>query len=156
MSEPGVAGADPGGAIDRVLELTVLLSADMERDLAARGLTTARTHLLWEAHRRGPCTQGTLAGALGVSPRNVTGLVDGLVATGFVTRERHPTDRRATLVTLTERGAQVAADLVEGRGQLADLLFTGIPDEVFTGLVEGLDIVLARLRDALAGTEEQR
>jgi DNA-binding MarR family transcriptional regulator len=157
MPEVPGGGADRGGALDRVLELTVLLGADMERDLAARGLTTARTHLLWEVHRRGPCTQQTLAGALGVSPRNVTGLVDGLVATGFVTREPHPTDRRATLVTLTGRGAQVAGDLVQGRGQLADLLFTGIPDEVYAGLVEGLDIVLARLRDALgAGGEQQR
>ena len=156
MPEVPGGGADRGGALDRVLELTVLLGADMERDLAARGLTTARTHLLWEVHRRGPCTQQTLARALGVSPRNVTGLVDGLVATGFVTREPHPTDRRATLVTLTEHGAQVAADLVEGRAELAALLFTGIPDEVFTGLVEGLDIVLARLRDALAVSEERR
>jgi DNA-binding MarR family transcriptional regulator len=156
MSKRSAGPPDRGGALDRLLELTVLLGADMERDLAARGLTTARTHLLWEAHRRGPCTQRTLAGALGVSPRNVTGLVDGLVATGFVTREPHPTDRRATLVTLTEHGAQVAADLVEGREELAALLFTGIPDEVFTGLVEGLDIVLARLRDALAVSEERR
>src|SRR3712207_4453271 len=110
---------DDGAALDRVLEVTVLLAADMERDLAARGLTGARTHLLWEVDRRGPSTQRVLAGALGVSPRNVTGLVDALVATGFVTRQSHPTDRRATLVTLTDHGAEVAADLVAGREQLA-------------------------------------
>ena len=156
MSDGMSAGLDRGGALGRVLELTVLLGADMERDLVARGLTPARTHLIWEVHRRGPCTQQTLAGALGVSPRNVTGLVDGLVTTGFVTREAHPTDRRATLVTLTAHGAQVAADLVQGREELAALLFSGIPDDVFTGLVEGLDTVLARLRDAMAGSKEQR
>lgn len=48
-----------------------------------------------------------LADALKVSARTITGLVDGLVATGFMTREPHATDRRATLVTFTERGTAV-------------------------------------------------
>jgi len=137
-------------ALDRVLETTVLLGADMERGLAALGLTTARAHLLWELEHRGPSTQQTLATALGVSPRNVTGLVDGLVATGFVTRQPHPTDRRATLVTATGHGAQVARALVQGREELAEQLFGDLPDAVFAGLVEGLGAVLSRLRAALA------
>jgi len=40
---------------------------------------------------------------LHVAPRTITALFDGLVATGFVTREPHPSDRHAALVTLTER-----------------------------------------------------
>lgn len=143
-----------GAALGQVLELTTLLSADMERGLTARGLTPSRAHLLWELQRLGPSTQQVLAGALDVSPRNVTSLVDGLVATGFVTREAHPTDRRAALVTLTEHGARVAKGFVQERAAVADLLFTGIPDEVFTGMVSGLDIVLDRLRAALAEAEE--
>lgn len=152
----GPTERDNGGALDRVLLLTVLLGADMERDLAARGLTTARTHLIWEVHRRGPCTQRTLAAALDVSPRNVTGLVDALVATGFVTRQPHPSDRRATLVTLTDQGTRVAVDLVQGREQLAELLFAGMPGDTFAGFVEGLDVVLAGLQAALAAAEEQQ
>ena len=143
-----------GAALGQVLELTTLLSADMERGLAARGLTPSRAHLLWELQRLGPSTQQVLAGALDVSPRNVTSLVDGLVATGFVTREAHPTDRRAALVTLTEHGARVAEGFVQERAAVADLLFSGMPDEVFRGMVAGLDIVLDRLRAALAEAEE--
>ena len=37
--------------------------------------------------------------------------MDALVATGFVTREPHPTDRRATLVRFTDRGTEVAGRL---------------------------------------------
>jgi hypothetical protein len=83
-------------ALDRVLELTVLLGRDMADSLAREGLTDSRAHLLWQLQQRGPCTQRTLAADLHVTPRAITALVDGLVATGFVTREPHPSDRRDT------------------------------------------------------------
>jgi DNA-binding MarR family transcriptional regulator len=145
-----------GAALGQVLELTVLLSDDMDRALVRMGLTTARTRLLWELHHRGPSTQRDLAEALEVTPRNVTGLVDALVDTGFVTRQAHPTDRRATLVDVTERGARTARDLVTGRAQLAELLFSDMPDRQFDGLVDGLGALLTRLREELASAEGQQ
>ncbi|MEN3610618.1 MarR family transcriptional regulator [Plantactinospora sp. ZYX-F-223] len=45
---------------------------------------------------------GELSQALKCTPRNVTGLVDALEAAGFVARSAHPTDRRATVVSLTQ------------------------------------------------------
>jgi DNA-binding MarR family transcriptional regulator len=141
-------------ALDRVLELVVLLDEDMTRGLAGYGLTTARAHLVWVLHRRGPSTQRALADALKVSARNITGLVDGLVATGYVTREPHPTDRRATLVSLTEHGASTLAEMDHGHRELAGLLFGGMPAQQFDGFVGGLDHVLDRLRAGLrAGGE---
>ncbi|MFC7479231.1 MarR family winged helix-turn-helix transcriptional regulator [Luedemannella flava] len=100
------AHARRAGALDRILELSVLVNADMTQSLARDQLTVSRAHVLWELRHRGPSTQRVLADAMGVSARTITGLVDGLVATGFVTREPHPTDRRATLVTVTEHGAR--------------------------------------------------
>lgn len=138
-----------GAALEQLLELTVLLNDDMTRSLERDGLTVSRAHLLWELHHRGPSTQRVLAEALSVSPRNITGLVDGLVATGFVTRQPHPTDRRATLVTFTERGARMARQLEDGRGQFAELLFAGLTDKQLAGLVDGMATVLTRLREAL-------
>jgi DNA-binding MarR family transcriptional regulator len=142
-------------ALDRVLELAVLVDADMGRGLAALGLTRARTHLLWVVLQDGPSTQRHLADALGVSARNVTGLVDALVASGFVRRQPHPTDRRATLVDFTELGAATAARLQEGQQEFARLLFEDLPEEVFEGLVAGLDAVLARLRAHVQLTPEE-
>jgi DNA-binding MarR family transcriptional regulator len=137
------------GALDRILELTVLLGDDMARDLARRGLTGSRAHLVWELHRRGPSTQQTLAGALGVTPRAVTGLVDALSEAGFVTREPHPNDRRATLVTFTSRGARAARALERDHIQLAGRLFGDMSETTFRGFTRGLDAVLARLRELL-------
>jgi DNA-binding MarR family transcriptional regulator len=49
-----------------------------------------------------------IAGYLGVTPRNVTGLVDGLEAAHLVERVADPVDRRATIVRMTEKGDSVA------------------------------------------------
>ena len=118
--------AEDVGALDRLLEVTVLLGQDMAEGLAVHGLTVARTTLLWQLRGSGPSTQRALADALGVSPRNVTGLVDGLVAGGLVTREPHPTDRRATLVSFTDRGARLVDELAAGQAELAGQLFGGL------------------------------
>ena len=138
------------GALDRVLELSVLLGDDMARDLARRGLTGSRAHVVWELHRLGPSTQQRLAEALGVTPRAITGLVDALTDGGFVTREPHPRDRRATLVTFTRHGERAAKALERDHIELAGMLFGDMPASTFRGFTRGLDAVLARLRDILA------
>jgi DNA-binding MarR family transcriptional regulator len=135
--------------LDRVLELVTLLSEDMAQSFARDGLTGPRAHLLWELHHRGPTTQRALADALRVSPRNITGLVDGLVHTGFVTREPHPTDRRAILVSFTERGARTAEAMDRDHQELARLLFAGLPAKRLEGFAESLDEIVSRLRKAI-------
>ena len=133
-------------ALDRLLELSVLINDDMTRSLARDQLTMSRAHVLWVLVHQGPMTQRALADSLGVSARTMTGLIDGLVGTGYVTREPHPTDRRATLVTFTKRGARVAAALQRDQVEFARILFDGMPAKRLNCLVEGLDELLVRLR----------
>ncbi|MFC6023351.1 MarR family winged helix-turn-helix transcriptional regulator [Plantactinospora solaniradicis] len=135
-------------ALDQILELAVLINDDMTRSLAQDGLTVSRTHLLWELRRRGPSTQRDLADALKVSARTVTGLVDGLEATGFVTREPHPTDRRATLVTFTDRGVRTVEEMELGQQEFARLLFAEMPEERLDCFSGALGEILTRLREA--------
>jgi DNA-binding MarR family transcriptional regulator len=136
--------------LDRVFELTLLLGRDMAESLARDGLTESRAHVVWELHHRGPCTQRMLADVLNVTPRTITALVDGLESTGFVAREPHPTDRRATLVTLTPRGRASGRTMVAGKRRLARALFSDVAPEVLDGLDLGLREVLERLRSVLA------
>ena len=139
--------------LDQILELTVLLGRDMADFLAREDLTESRAHLLWQLQQRGPCTQATLAADLHVTPRTITALIDGLVATGFVTREPHPSDRRATLVTFTERGHTTGQALLDDHRRLARQLFADMPDEAFDGFDAGLLYVLTRLRGVLEAQE---
>ena len=129
----------------------MVLNDDMTRRLARDGLTVSRAGVLWQLHHRGPTTQRALADALGVSARTMTGLVDGLVATGFVTREPHPTDRRAILATFTARGRRVMRTLERERATFVRLLFADMPGATFDAFVDGLDHVLVRIRRAARG-----
>lgn len=129
--------------LDKVLHLSSLVSTDLTRFEQQSGLTVARVHLLWTLGLTGPGTQQSLAVALDVTPRNVTGLVDGLVASGHVTRESHPSDRRATLVTPTELGHSAILELRESHIDLARQLFDHVPTPNLAAFVQLLDETIA-------------
>ena len=138
-------------ALDLLLEVAMLVNEDMTTALARDGLTPSRTHLLWVLGQQGPSTQRSLAEALGVSARNVTGLVDALAETGFVTREPHPTDRRASLVSFTDHGAATVDRLRREQQEFAHILFGDLSGRRLDALVGGLGEVRDRLRAAMEG-----
>jgi DNA-binding MarR family transcriptional regulator len=132
-------------AFDRVFELTARLGDLMVRDLGARGLNTSRAEVLFLLHERGPMVQRELSQALRCTPRYVTGLVDVLEAQGWVARSPHPTDRRATLVSLTERGTAAAARMHAERQESAAALFGDVAEDDLETFVAVLDRVLDRI-----------
>ncbi|WP_280471814.1 MarR family winged helix-turn-helix transcriptional regulator [Nocardia cyriacigeorgica] len=140
------SGDTARAATDRVFELAEVLGAMMQRGMAERGLTPARARLLWALHHSGPVTQRTLADLLQVTPRTITGLLDGLAADGYVQRKAHPQDRRAQLVTLTDRGRAFTATLQEGRDTMAHALFGDTPLADLHNFLAVLDKVVATLR----------
>lgn len=127
----------------------------MTQVIEALGLTSSRTHLLWELGQRGPVPQRVLADALKVTPRAVTGLVDALVAQDLVTREPHPADRRATLVTLTSGGERLTAQLKRDHKALARALFAPMSGREFDGFARGLGGVINRLRAHLVASRRR-
>ncbi|WP_436701769.1 MarR family winged helix-turn-helix transcriptional regulator [Nocardioides sp. BYT-33-1] len=136
--------ATPRGAIDRLMQLSLLISSDLGRYEKESGLTAPRIHLLWQLGLGGPTTQQQLAAAMDVTPRNVTGLVDGLVASGHVTREPHPSDRRATLVTPTAAGLAVIKENQDGYDDLARQLFGDLSARRLADFTAVLDVTIAR------------
>jgi DNA-binding MarR family transcriptional regulator len=117
------------------------------------GLTASRAHLLLLVAEHGPSSQRELAGLLRVTPRTVTALVDGLQATGFVTREPDATDRRVARVTMTAAGEAASRAMLDGRRRLAHALLGDLSAERLNRFDAGLRHVLERFR-AFSGTFE--
>lgn len=134
--------------LEQLLELVTLLGEGMEADAAGRGLTVARAEVVWLIHHRGAMRQRDLADALRVSPRNVTGLLDALSATGFVARTPHPSDRRATLIELTAKGQDAAAALTADQTEFARYLFGDMGQDELDRFLATVGTLLARLRDS--------
>ena len=79
-------------------------------EMGRAGTTPARARLLAALQCEGPCKMNELGSLLAVTPRNVTKLVDGLESEGMVVRKPHPSDRRVTIVSLTDRGVLVGKE----------------------------------------------
>lgn len=63
----------------------------------------------------GPMRLGDLAAREGVAPPTLSRIVAALVEDGYVRREPDPNDGRASLVTATDTGRQVASGLYSSR-----------------------------------------
>jgi len=79
--------------------------------VAAAGLTVTQFGALETLLHLGPLVQRELASKLLTSPGNVVMVLDHLERRGLVRRERHPTDRRAMVVGLTDAGRALIEQL---------------------------------------------
>ena len=65
-----------------------------------------------------------LAERLRIAPRSATEVVDQLAVKGLVARAAHPTDRRATLLSLTDEGDRLRKHVAADRKREADEFFS--------------------------------
>jgi DNA-binding MarR family transcriptional regulator len=79
-----------------------------------------------------------LATALGVTPSNVTGIVDRLVQYRLVSREENPEDRRILLLRATEEGSALVVRLRESSASHMAQLLARLNQEELSTLALGL------------------
>lgn len=102
--------ADGMAAVTSVVRAEQLFRTRIDALLAPFELSFARFEVLTllSFTREGKLPLGKIGVRLQVHPASVTNAVDRLEAQGFVTREAHPNDRRATLAVLTPEGRKIA------------------------------------------------
>lgn len=142
--------------LDRLLQIGDLFQKDMARAFEGTSLTPTRVHLLWVLQHAGPSTQQTLAGLCGVSPRNITGLVDALERSGHVRRAPHPTDRRAVLVELTADAAKTMERMQREHEELNATLLAAVAPADRDALERGVTAIAQRLESLVAEAAEAR
>jgi DNA-binding MarR family transcriptional regulator len=102
-------GGPEMAAATSIMRAQQIVQADVDDVLRPFGLTFARYEalVLLNFSRRGALPMGKMGERLMIHPTSVTNIVDRLEAQGFVRRRPHQSDRRTTLVELTEAGARV-------------------------------------------------
>jgi DNA-binding MarR family transcriptional regulator len=118
--------ADPVG--DEALSEALMAIARQLREKSAETLapwdiTPAHFRALRTLARHETMRLSELSDRLQIAPRTATEVVDALQARDLVQRRTDPADRRAILVDVTERGADLLAEIRATRGAEAGRIF---------------------------------
>lgn len=121
------------GTIGALSNAYHLLYSIMEQAMARYGVTPPSIDVmvvLFVRNKDG-CTLGEIGEYLGVSPANITGLVEGLVRKGLVSRVEHAEDRRKRLARLTAGGIEMMKSFIPDCARfLHDILSPLSPGEL--------------------------
>jgi DNA-binding MarR family transcriptional regulator len=103
-----------------------------------------------------PITSGELRHRMGLSGAAITYLVDRMMASGHITRQSHPADRRKVILRYAESGMDTARAFFAPLGLHARTAMVELPDadlaaahRTFTALIEAMRLY----RDELATLE---
>jgi DNA-binding MarR family transcriptional regulator len=102
--------------------------------LAPLGLHTGQEVLLLELARTGPMIQAQLSDALGCEPPSVTLMTRKLEASGHIHRRPAPSDKRASIVELTDSGKSLAEEVKQLWRALGEETVAGLPAETVAEL----------------------
>ncbi len=138
----GTVGTD---LVSELTEATMVLAKTIRKAGAAQvgplGVTFSQAGLL-RALANGALRMVDIAHRMGVVPRSVTDLVDGLEDAGMARRLPDPADRRSVLVELTPSGREVLARMGAARHQAAAAVFGRLEETEQRQLLALLRIVV--------------
>jgi DNA-binding MarR family transcriptional regulator len=116
--------------------------------LSPLGLHPGQEALLLELDRTGPSIQAQLSEALGCEPPSVTLMTRKLEASGHLRRAPAPTDKRASVVELTERGKALAEQVKQ--------LWCALAEETVAGLAARTVAELPGILTTMTGNVDTR
>jgi DNA-binding MarR family transcriptional regulator len=103
-----VGSATAMAAVTSVMRVQQIIQSAVDAALKPHGLTFSRYEALVLLYfsRKGALPMRVMGERLQLHPASVTNIVDRLESDGLVRRTPHPTDRRTTLVEITDAGLQ--------------------------------------------------
>jgi DNA-binding MarR family transcriptional regulator len=105
-------------------------------------LTVTQLKSLFFISNQGVSNPRKLALALGVTPSDVTGIVERLVEQGLLIRQDNPDDRRVSVLRVTEKGEAILFDLRERRTSSMREILAGMDTEELSCLIKGLSALV--------------
>ncbi len=124
-----------------------LLSEQVKEDSCCIGVTLAQCHAILEIEEQGETTIRELSKGMGLDKSTLSRTIDGLVKAGLVERIPHPTDRRFTLLNLTERGRAKGQNINAANDALYKRIFELIPVKKHAEVVESFGFLVQAMVD---------
>jgi len=103
----------------------------------------------------GGCSNAELAGQLKIFPSSASRITDRLTATGWITRQTAPQDRREIRLVLTPAGHRTVDQFVQNRRDIIGAVLTGMKRSEQMALLRGLT-AYADAANRLNTTQESR
>jgi DNA-binding MarR family transcriptional regulator len=118
------ADQDSGESLSEIFwSVARQLRGASQETLAPWDITPAHLRALRALGHHGSMRLSDLSGRLHIAPRSATEVVDALEARDLVRRRPDPSDRRATLVEMTEHGTELMTAIRAARGNDAERAF---------------------------------
>lgn len=84
------------------------------------GLSMPQFSILMQLHHKGPCGMSEISDRFDITAAAASQLVDKLVQAGYLERAEDPSDRRAKLLTLSDKGEELINQGTEERYRWMD------------------------------------
>ncbi len=105
------------------------------------GLSMPQFGLLMQMHHKGACGMSDVSERFEITPAAASQLVDKLVQSGLIQRVEDPHDRRAKLLSLTDKGRDLIQQGIEERYRWVDELSDKLTADERVQISEALDIM---------------
>lgn len=142
---------EAGALLRRVAQL----HSQMQREgvnACCGGATATQCLILTELGRSGPVTLAELVRRMNLDKGWVSRAVEAMVQEGLLQKEPSPTDRRAVIISMTERGAALCADLNQTLDTQSDRVMRHIPPAERANVYRALELLEQALKAELAGS----
>lgn len=112
-------------ALRRILRATELYGRELAKEV---GLTAVQLRVLQIVAETGTATPTEIAGRMGVTQATITALIHKLEDKDFITRKRSETDRRQTILSITDVGRETLNSAPDPLQQRYVKKFEGLED----------------------------
>src|SRR6266540_4290862 len=135
--------------VNAYMELFITMQFNAVSHWLMLELTFAQARALFMLAARKELTVSQLARVLGVGNSTASILVQQLVERELVTRTEHTTDRRHTIIRLSQKGAQIGAGRRTEREKQWQRWLSHLSDEELNALASGLAAIVAVVKKEL-------
>ena len=113
----------------------------------ATGLSMPQFSILMQLHHKGPCGMSGISEGYDITPAATSQLVDKLVHGGLMQRVEDQNDRRAKLLSLTDKGRDLVLKGIQERYRWVEEMESKLTDEQRMQISKALDVMIRVSQD---------